>query len=244
MLIVNADDWGLRQEVTEAIAECWEAGAITAASAMVEMADSARAFELATARGLPLGLHLNLTFPFDAATSGGMEERQRRALDYFAGSRWRRYGFDPRARAMVDRAVGDQLVAFTRATGASPRHADGHQHIQVCPTVFSSRSLRALVSLREAQAPLAGGSRAKALYRAAVNRAIRSRFRSLPFYSLRDVHPSLGGAGFDFLRKLVKGGPVELMTHPAWDDERRLLLSEDWLRLLAELPTGTHEEVC
>ena len=110
--------------------------------------------------------------------------------------------------------------------------------------MLSSRSLRTVATLREAHAPLAGGSRAKAHYRAAINRAIRSRFRSAPFFSLRDLHPALGGVGLERLRELVRRGPVEVMTHPAWEDERRVLLSEDWLRLLAELPTGTHDDVC
>ena len=244
MLIVNADDWGLRRDVTDPIAECWQAGGITTASAMVEMADSVRAFDLAASLGLPLGLHLNLTFPFDAAAGAEVGERQRRAVDYFAGSRWRRYGFDPRARAMLDRAVADQLAAFAREAGAAPHHADGHQHIQTCPSVLSCRSLGAIAGLREAHALAAGRSRAKTTYRAAVNRAIRARFRSVPFFSLRDLHPALGGSGLDRLRELARRGPVEVMTHPAWEDERQVLLSEDWLRLLGELPTGTHDDVC
>ena len=244
MLIVNADDWGLRREVTDAIAACWQAGAITSASAMVGMADSERAFGLAAGNGLPLGLHLNLTAPLDGeGVSPAARRRQAELVAYFVRGRGRRYGFDPRIRGAVDLAVADQLLAYARASGALPARADGHQHIQTCPTVLACRSLGAVRILREAHGYTAAGFRLKATYRAAVNRCLRARFRSVPFVSLRDLHPALGGSGLDRLRALAGRGPLELMVHPAWEDEREVLLSAEWRRLLAELPTGTHQDL-
>lgn len=242
MLIVTADDWGLRPEVTDAIAACWRAGAVTRASAMVGMEDSERAFALAAAEGLPLGLHLNLTTPFTGAAPAASGERQAAAVAYFARPR-RRLVFDPFARARLDACVADQLQAFAAAAGAPPRHADGHQHIQTCPTVLASAALGRVESLREAHAFVAGRrSRLKWAYRAATNAAIRRRFRSHPFVSLRDVHPALGGAGLGRLRELAGNGSVEVMTHPAWEDERELLLSAEWLELVAAGSIGAATE--
>lgn len=245
MLIVNADDWGLRAEVTDAILACWRAGAVGAASAMVHMEDSERAFGLAEQEGLPLGLHLNLTTPFTAAAvPAGRRRRQRAAVEYFAGARLRRRAFDPRVRALLDECVADQLEAFAAARGRRAAHADGHQHIQVCPTVLSSGSLGELSSLRRAHGFVPGQSSSpKRAYRGLLNLAVARRFRSVPFVSLRDVHPALGGVGLDGAVRRAWDGGVEMMVHPAWDDEREVLGSAAWLELLAAVPTGSHADL-
>jgi predicted glycoside hydrolase/deacetylase ChbG (UPF0249 family) len=245
MLIVNADDWGLRREVTDSILECWQAGAVTSASAMVGMADSERAFALAETAEVPLGLHLNLTTPFTAAAvNGDRRRRQQRAVEYFGGQARRRHVFDPFVRGALDTCVADQLAVFAESCGRSAAHADGHEHVQVCPTVLSTRSLGEVRSLRRAHSFVAGqGSSPKRAYRGAINRIVRRRFRSIPFVSLRDLHPALGGVGLDGLLRLVELGDVEVMVHPAWEDEREVLLSSAWRRLLGELPTGSHADL-
>ena len=245
MLIVNADDWGLRPEVTDAILECWRAGAITSASAMVHMEDSARAFGLAASVGPPLGLHLNLTTPFTAAdVPPDRRRRQERAVAYFSGPGRRRLLLDPRVRGLVDSCIVDQLKAFAESGARQARHADGHQHIQVCPTVLLAPSLGRLAGLRRAQSFLSGRrSTFKRAYRGTVNLVLRRRFRSVRFVSLRDLHPDLGGAGLDRLADLARRDDVEVMVHPAWQEERQVLLSPGWLQLLASLPTGSHDDL-
>jgi chitin disaccharide deacetylase len=242
VLIVNADDWGLRAEVTDAIYECWRAGAVTSASAMVHMADSGRAFELAAEAELPLGLHLNLTAPFTASgVPAERRSRQQRAVEYFGGPRRRMLTFDPRVRGLLDSCIADQLDAFAESRGQPARHGDGHQHVQVCPTVLLAPSLGRLAGLRRAQSfPAGRRSVAKRAYRGALNLAVRRRFRSVRFLSLRDVHPALGGSGIDRLPELVRRTDLELMTHPAWGDEREVLLSSEWRHTLAGLSTGSH----
>ena len=245
MLIVNADDWGLRPEVTDAILEAWRAGAVSAASAMVWMADSERAFALAEREGLPLGLHLNLTTPLTAAAvPTASRDRQRAAVEYFAAGGIRRHGLDPLAWAPLEECVADQLGAFAEARGRPARHADGHQHIQLCPTVLAGRSLGALASLRRAHGFVPGQrSSPKRAYRGLLNLALARRFRSVPFVSLRDVHPALGGVGLEGTMRLAREGDVELMVHPAWEDERELLLSNAWRRLLDSVATGSHADL-
>lgn len=246
MLIVNADDWGLRREVTDAILACWQAGAITATSGMTGMADSRRAAALAAEHQIPLGLHLNLTTPFTASeVAEEGRRRQERACGYFAKARYRRFVFDPRAQPLLDRCVADQLAAFADEHGRPPGHADGHEHIQACPTVFSTPSLRSVRSLRAAHSfPPGGSSLPKRLHRAGVNWLIGRRFKAVRFLSLRDLHPELGGSGIEReLAAAAAGRDVELMVHPAWSDERRVLLSASWRQSLAELELGSQEDL-
>jgi chitin disaccharide deacetylase len=246
MLIVNADDWGLRPEVTDAILACWKAGAITSTSGMTQMIDSRRAAALAADARIPIGLHLNLTAPF-TATEARAERRQlqRRACEYFGGGRYRRFAFDPRLRPLLDSCVSDQLEAFSEDYGTTPAHGDGHEHIQVCPTVLSTRSLGSLRSLREAHSfPPGRSSYPKRLHRAALNRLVRRRFKTTRFLSLRDLHPELGGSGLEReLGSAANGGDVELMVHPAWSDERRVLLSASWREALEGLELGSHADL-
>ena len=64
MLIINADDFGRSVAETDAALRCYVAGRITSVSAMVFMADSERAAELAKEKELDVGLHLNFTERF------------------------------------------------------------------------------------------------------------------------------------------------------------------------------------
>jgi len=245
MLIVNADDWGLRPEVTDAILETWRAGAVTAASAMVHMEDSERAFALARQEGLPLGLHINLSTPFTAdAVPAERRARQQRAVEYFAASPRRRYALDPTAWRLLDGCVADQLTAFAEAWGAPADHADGHQHLQTCPTVLSGRALGALRTLRRAHGFVPGQrSSPKRAYRGLVNEVVGLRFRSVCFVSIRDVHPELGGVGLAGVVDRAGGRGVEVMVHPAWEDEREILLGDAWRELVQRMPTGSHADL-
>ena len=61
MLIINADDWGRSRAETDAALRCYQGGRITSVSAMVFMADSERASELAKENELDMGLHLSFS---------------------------------------------------------------------------------------------------------------------------------------------------------------------------------------
>ena len=63
MLIINADDWGRSRSETDRAFECYAKGRITSVTAMVFMADSARAAALAKENRMNVGLHLNLVQP-------------------------------------------------------------------------------------------------------------------------------------------------------------------------------------
>ena len=60
MLLVNADDFGMIEEITDRILICYRQRNIHSSSAMTFMADSERAADLAVEMKLPVGLHLNL----------------------------------------------------------------------------------------------------------------------------------------------------------------------------------------
>src|SRR6185312_1476173 len=136
LLIVNADDLGLDRPTTDAIIEVFRAGRITSATAMMHMPDTQRAAESARAAGLPTGLHLNLTEPFeDRAAPAAVRERQARAARIYTTSRVARWIYNPRLRTLVDDCVRDQLERYREVFGGDPTHVDGHHHLHTAPNV-------------------------------------------------------------------------------------------------------------
>src|SRR5262249_20143917 len=151
LVILNADDWGSDSSSTNAILECFAAGATTSASGMVYMRDSERAAEIARSRDIPIGLHVNLTLAFDAAgVPDAIRQRQAALTRRFTprrlpGTRNRIYPsrwVDSRLRRRdLSSALEDQLREFRRLYGQEPTHVDGHHDVHLCPAVFRSEVL-------------------------------------------------------------------------------------------------------
>src|SRR3954469_7460307 len=130
VLIVNADDLGLRARVTDAILEAWRAGAISSSTLMVHQEDSERAAALARAAGLPVGLHLNLTHPFQPETTPTtVAQAQSQLASHFAKPR-NRWLPSPHLAGAIARCIEEQIAEFERLFGVPPTHVDGHEHIQ------------------------------------------------------------------------------------------------------------------
>jgi hypothetical protein len=81
------------------------------------------------------------------------------------------------------------------------------------------------------------------LVRMSVNRVMRTRFRSPRyFFSIRGMHPALGGTGLEEKLDLASHDTVEVMTHPASPDERSVLLDPGWAALLRGRRVGGYAD--
>jgi len=246
LLIVNADDWGIDAATTDAIAACFAAGRVTSATAMVFMADSERAAELAQQIGLPLGLHLNLSEPYTGQTAPDAVRRRQAELTRRFGDRarrWRRWLPDPTIRTAVERCVKEQLAAFELLYGHRPTHVDGHKHVQVSPSVARTAALRDLPLRRAfsdptgARSPIATARRARHRWALARDGATA---HLLPISSMRDDllagrEPALLAPAHD--------EPLEVMAHPGLAHERALLMSDTWADALRRFRLGTYEDL-
>ena len=104
LVIVNADDLGMSDEIDRGIFEAHDRGIVTSASLLVDGPHAADAVRLAQQRpDLGLGIHV------------AFDDR----------GRWLINVQDPR---VVQREVARQLDAFVRMTGAPPTHIDSHHH--------------------------------------------------------------------------------------------------------------------
>lgn len=247
MLIVNADDWGLDVATTDAIAASFAAGRITSATAMVFMADSERAAEVALTIGLPVGLHLNLDSPFTGSDVPEPVRQPHTELTHRFGvrnRRWRRWIPDPTIdRAVIERTVSQQLARFEELYGRPPTHVDGHHHMHVVPGVARTPAL-AHLRMRRGFSELPGSRSPKALARQLHHRLYLSQHRSTDhFFSIASMRRELLAGEHPAVLRLADDGVIEVMAHPGASKERELLMCDAWAGALRDVQLGTYEDI-
>jgi chitin disaccharide deacetylase len=249
LLIVNADDWGGFKEGTDAIEECFAAGAISSTTAMVNMADSLRAAELARERGRPVGLHLNLTQPFDTAdVPPQARERQLRLCAHFADlprRRWR-LSLDPRVRRLVADGIRDQLEEFRARYEREPTHVDSHHHVHLCPDVFLSRALTPGIRVRQTLsfAPAAGHRGLRGSARRAKHELLARRFVTTAcFWRAGELSEGDGAVPIAEAAAYAADSPVEIMVHPSFASDLAVLRSDAWHGALHSAPLAPYSSL-
>jgi predicted glycoside hydrolase/deacetylase ChbG (UPF0249 family) len=246
MLIITADDWGLKQSVTDAIFACFQESRITTASAMVYMEDSERAATLARVHHLPIGLHLNFSEPYTGAVvSGDVRERQAKLVSYFASNRWMKAVFNPFLVSDVEACIREQLDAFALLYGSIPPHIDSHHHMHVSPNVLLSRALPRSIPLRRTYTySPSERSRVNRAWRFMWNKFMSRRFPGTQvFLDVRSLDCDAGQRAK--LEKLTEAHrvSVEVMTHPGSPKEFDLLMSDRWAEITASYVLGAHSDI-
>jgi hypothetical protein len=130
------------------------------------------------------------------------------------------------------------LRRFEEIYATPPTHFDGHTHVDLCPNVFLSRSIPRGAKVRNTldRFPVersAGG------FLRDLRQAVRSRRYASTRYLLHITHLRLDPSDLDPRLELARRVPVEVMGHPGFEAERRLLLSEEWGRAIAPLHLGS-----
>jgi chitin disaccharide deacetylase len=213
-LIVNADDWGRDAATTDRIRECFDAHAISSASAMVFMADSERAAGIAQQRSLDCGLHLNFTTPFSRPNCPPrLAERQQKITRYLRSSRLAQVCFHPGLADSFRHVVEAQVEEFQRIYGREPGRIDGHHHMHLAANVLFAGLLPANTIVRRNFSFLPGQkSWANRRYRKFLDDRLQSRHRLTDFFfSLPPLEPA---SRLQQIFSLARASVVELETHP------------------------------
>jgi predicted glycoside hydrolase/deacetylase ChbG (UPF0249 family) len=241
LLIVNADDFGGNRLATDRILECFQAHAITSTSAMTYMGDSARAASIARLHELPVGLHLNLTQPFEDPNAPEIvRARQALTARHFAHERRRRISYNPRLARLVRLCIADQLACFRALYGRDPTHIDGHNHAHLSPTVLIALPKGTLTRTAEnmPQAKLSAGAALRwARHSFIAHRHVTTDY----FLAIDPLGDSPHAEGIEQLLAPAGRATVEVMTHPDRDNDYRLLLSEEWREALQTRTLGSFE---
>ena len=241
LLIVNADDFGGNALANERIVECFAAGAITSTTAMVYMSHSEQAAELSRGSDLAIGLHLNLTQPFDGPSVPDEVRRRQARVSARLSKHRHRYVFDPALFGEVHKCIDDQLRRFVRLFGTPPTHLDGHNHGHLGLTALMA--LPRGIAVRTAESDVGAGPLGRVV-RVGRHRLIAHRHATTDyFFAIERVRQARRPAQRDSLLALSRSATVEIMTHPDRDRDYALLSSETWLKALRELPTGSYAQL-
>jgi predicted glycoside hydrolase/deacetylase ChbG (UPF0249 family) len=240
VIIVNADDWGRSSAETDAALACYKAGRITSASAMVFMADSARASEIAREAGIDVGLHINLTQRFSGEVRpGAAVDHLDRIAGFLSAHRYAPLLYNPFLRSQFRYLFQAQVDEFVRLYGRPPSHLDGHHHQHLCANMLVDGVIPAGARVRRSfhfwpgEKPLLNRA-----YRGFVNGWLARRYRGTDFFFA--LTHCLGGDRMARVAKLARTTTVEVMTHPVAPVERGYLMSHRYLSAIDGLERGTH----
>jgi chitin disaccharide deacetylase len=200
-LIINADDLGYDPAVTRGILRAMREGVVSSATFMVNTPYTVQAAR--EARGLSIGLHLNLArgapvwpgFPSSFLENGAFSEARASTLP-------------PEA---VEAEALAQLERLARLMGRSATHVDVHKHLHLHPNVLAG---------------LARAARAAGLPVRSINELMR---RDLQAQGVVTNAHFIGDAGTEAywtlerfeaaVSSLHTSGVTELMCHPGYTPE-------------------------
>ena len=269
-LIINADDFGLTPGINRAIAELYDAGALTSATLMATGPAFDDAVSIARARpGLGVGCHVVLTdgvpvspprsIPTLMASDGrSFRPKMMRFLAALLTNQIDLTDIEREARAQIERV---------QQAGLTVTHIDTHKHTHIFPQVLhpllraaAATGVHALRNPFEQPwaFPLSNGTAARTSQIRAVQ-VFQRRFLRNPMIRSGEMRTSEGTVGISAtgsldevsLRNLVQALPAgtwELVCHPGYvDDELRGVATRlretrevERRALLAVFARGTH----
>jgi len=138
LLVVNADDFGQSDAISDGVCQAARAGAVTSATLLCNCGRSARrAIELASdIPQLGVGVHLNLTEGLPLANPAGVS----RLLG--PDGRFRHSPAGLLRLSASRRFCGEVLIEWSAqiewflSRGACPTHLDSHKHVHAVPPLF------------------------------------------------------------------------------------------------------------
>ncbi|MCR4589358.1 MAG: ChbG/HpnK family deacetylase [Lachnospiraceae bacterium] len=224
--IINGDDFGISENVNEAVRECFEKRLITNTTLMVNMPYADEAVEIAEKCGFSeaVGLHLNLTSGYPLTEPIRRESRFCRKNGSFNAYFQKHLMSRLMLSRREERAVACEIEAQIRkyySYGLPEKHLDSHHHVHTnAPVVnvllpllkrYSFRSVRLTRNLFLKMNPL------KRVYKSSYNRKLkRSGLMTADYFgSYRDLSAMNGCIKDDVL--------LEVMVHPMYDDQGTLV---------------------
>jgi predicted glycoside hydrolase/deacetylase ChbG (UPF0249 family) len=243
MLIINADDFGRSRLATDRILACHKQGSVTSASAMVFMADSLRAAELAREFGLDVGLHLNFT----QRTPGRVDNElfldyHEQLVRYLALNKFSFLIYNPALRNQFNYVFRAQYEEFERIFGVPPSHFDGHHHMHLCANMVLGRIMPKGHKIRR-NFSFARGEKnfVNRAFRSITDKILSKRY-VMPDY-LFSLSERLKSDRLAQALELAKLSNVELQAHPEKGDEFRWLSGQYCKQSFSGLQKGGYSQL-
>jgi len=231
-VVINADDWGRTVETTDRTLDCMRAGVVSSVSAMVFMADSARAAMIALDNNVDTGLHLNFTTALDAPGCPPMlREHQERIGRYLLAHKYSRVLYHPGLAGAFEYVVAAQLDEYQRIYGHAPQRIDGHHHMHLCANVIFGKLLPEGTIVRRNHSFQQGEkSIVNRVYRNWIDNMLARRHRMIDrFFVLPPLKPQSRLAGIFALADRYN---IEVETHPVKHEDYTYLMGGELKRCL------------
>lgn len=240
MLIVNADDFGKTESITNNIALCFREGRITSTSAMVFMLDSERAARLALDRNLEVGLHLNFDDAFTGpALPAAVKECQERTGAFLKKGKYTQVLYNPMLKKPFEYLYRAQYEEFVRLYQRQPTHINGHHHMHLCSNVLLGKIIPSGSRVRRTFTFMKGERNVpNVVYRRIIDRLVTERFVTTDMFFAAIPSESLTA-----LRKkaeLANSRVVELMVHVSSPRELDYVMQPGFMETVRSAPSGTY----
>ena len=243
MLIINADDWGRNKTVTDNSITCFKKLRISSASAMVFMADSERAAELAREYGLETGLHLNFTLAFDGnAKSSQLIKSHRRIASFLTMSKYCSFFYNPLLKRDFEYTYKAQYEEFVHLYNKEPTHIDGHHHMHLCTNMLIDRLIPRGSKVRRSFT-FSSGERnfLNITYRKIIDSILMQRYTCTELFF--SATPTQNIERQKNIINLAKSQNVELMVHPEKTIEFDFLMSDEFSQIVSCVQTGNYSNL-
>lgn len=241
-LIINADDLGITQAVSDAIFEVYENGSLSSATLMVNMPGSIYAAEKSrTYKELGIGLHVNFTEGKPLIANENLTDAEGNFTG--RGNLFKKVisnKIKPKDIMTELIAQYDKIISL----GITPTHIDSHEHTHILPRIFPvfvqfARSKN--LPLRVTYSQILFRNKQKTDYsklskQVALNFIVKSALATNKsfkhpdsFNSIFDIQPYQAPGEEDFKMLIIKarGTVHELMVHP-------YILSEELKEIYAD----------
>jgi predicted glycoside hydrolase/deacetylase ChbG (UPF0249 family) len=234
-LIVNADDFGMSQGITDGILLAHRLGFLTSTSLMANMpAAEYAASRAARVPALAVGMHLNICQGKPILAPSKVRSLVDAEGNFFRPAALARKLWRRAVSAAEIEAEFRAQIRWAKEHGIDPTHADSHQHMHIYPG-----ALRAFCRAVEAEgiscvrAPrcrvvpgngVIGGPHEGRLPRRVLVQAYRAALQATAFHQFQM--------------------PEARLSFPPRERRDLGLLGESWMRMLTELPAGTFELAC
>lgn len=240
MLIINADDFGKTESITNNIAVCFREGHITSTSAMVFMLDSERAAQVALEQNLEVGLHLNFDDAFTGpAQPAAVKGCQERTGAFLRRSRYAQVFYNPLLRKPFEYLYHAQYEEFVRLYHRPPTHINGHHHMHLCGNVLFGNIIPPGLRVRRSFT-FSRGERhfVNRLYRRIIDTIVTKRFISSDMFFAAVASEPLSVVKNNV--RLARNQNVELMVHVSSPQEVEFVMQPGFLKAIRGAPLGTY----
>jgi predicted glycoside hydrolase/deacetylase ChbG (UPF0249 family) len=236
LLVVNADDFGLCEEITKGIIKAYQEGIVTSTTVVVNGAYFDKSVYLLKDSGIEAGIHLTLVGgekPVSGYIDGLVDERGLFLKSY--GEVIRRVvsgRFDKKA---LKRELYEQ-ISILRDAKVKITHIDSHQHLHTLPSIRNIMIDAAKeFKIKWIRAPRSGFSDINCI---GINILASLLRRKLKKHQLEFTDNFIGFEDRGHLNQErllallqnLKSGTTELMVHPGYDASHRY----DWKYLWEE----------